>query len=204
MLSVPAILSGAAFLLWHKRKIRWIPVVLLILLYLPFIMPGREIDRESLSKYYIGSARQYEGVRFLWGGENYFGIDCSGLVRKGLIDANLREGVLSANPACLRRAFELWWYDCSARALKNSYRNWTEPLFQASSINQLDCKLLQPGDFAVTMDGIHTLLYLGDNEWIEADPGVGKVISATVPVEDNVWFNMPVQILRWKQLEDKK
>ena len=174
------------------------------MIYTPLILPGRKVDSNSLVKRYIDSARQYEGVGYVWGGENYLGIDCSGLVRKGLIDANLREGVLSANPACLRKAFELWWYDCSARALKKSYRNWTEPLFKASSINQLDHHLLQPGDFAVTMDGIHTLLYLGNREWIEADPGIGKVILVTVPVEDNVWFNMPIQILRWKQLAAKK
>lgn len=201
LIAIPLIFSGATFIIWEQRKIRWIPIVFLLILSLLFILPGRKINRQNLRERYIFNARKYEGVRYIWGGENPFGIDCSGLIRKGIINANLQEGLATANSACMRKAFELWWYDCSARALKDHYRNWTKSLFQADSINKIDHRSLKPGDFAVTMDGVHTLLYLGKNEWIEADPGIGKVILVTVPVKNNVWFDTPVQILRWKELE---
>ena len=95
-------------------------------------------------------------------------------------------------------AVELWWFDCSAKALMNNYRDFTKSRFQAESINKLDHNKLEPGDFAVTVDGVHTLVYLGNKQWIEADPGIGKVITVTVPVENNGWFDLPVQILSWQ------
>ncbi len=203
LIAIPTIFCGTTVLLWRKKKIRWIPVILLITLSIVFVLPGRKVDRQRLAKRYIDNVRKYQGVSFIWGGENDCGIDCSGLVRKGIINANLQEGFYNMNPSCFRKAFELWWYDCSARALKENYRDWTNSILQANSINQLNHKKLKDGDFAVTMDGIHALLYLGNNEWIEADPGMGKVVLVTVPAKNNCWFDMPVQILRWKQLERK-
>ncbi|MFN2599036.1 MAG: NlpC/P60 family protein, partial [Pyrinomonadaceae bacterium] len=47
---------------------------------------------------YIASLESYEGTRYVWGGENSRGIDCSGLVRRGLINADFHEGVVTANP----------------------------------------------------------------------------------------------------------
>lgn len=55
-----------------------------------------------------------------------------------------------------------------------------------------------PGDLAVTSNGIHIMAYLGDNRWIEADPGIRRVITVTVPANENNWFRIPVNIVRWK------
>jgi len=98
---------------------------------------------------------------------------------------------------------ELWWYDCSARALKSTYRNWTRPLFTAAAMNDVDLNQLVPGDLAATSDGVHIMVYLGQGQWLEADPDLEKVYRGQVPVE-NEWFNVPVQIIRWKQLETPK
>ena len=95
---------------------------------------------------------------------------------------------------------ELWWYDCSARALKGGYRDWTRLLFTADSVNDIDLAQLAPGDLAVTSNGVHVMVYLGMGEWIEADPGLGKVFKGHVPVR-NAWFEMPVSVMRWKSLE---
>ncbi len=35
----------------------------------------------------------YQGVRYVWGGEGLLGIDCSGLVRKGLVWSQLNLGI---------------------------------------------------------------------------------------------------------------
>lgn len=67
-------------------------------------------------------------------------------------------------------------------------------------INAIDSSLILPGDMAVTANGIHILAYIGENRWIEADPGVEKVIVVEVPDETNHWFNTPVVLIRWNQL----
>jgi hypothetical protein len=44
------------------------------------------------------------------------------------------------------------------------------------------------------------MAYLGDNRWIEADPGVQRVLIVTVPSEDNSWFHQPMKVVRWNIL----
>lgn len=70
-------------------------------------------------------------------------------------------------------------------------------LADAPVINAMNYAKLQPGDLAVTTNGIHILAYLGDHAWIEADPTVGKVIEVKTP-SDNVWFSTPVKFMRWR------
>ena len=84
--------------------------------------------------------------------------------------------------------------------MSNEYRGRTRFLFAADSLNTLGQTNLQPGDFAVTRNGVHTLAYLGNGEWIQADPGEGKVIVESVPSKDS-WFAQPMKIMRWRLLE---
>ena len=98
------------------------------------------------------------------------GIDCSGLVRSGLIKANYEQGILTFNPRLIREGFSLWWHDCSAKALGEEYRGRTWLLVSARSINEIDYATIMPGDIAVTEDGIHVLAFLRAKLWIEADP----------------------------------
>jgi hypothetical protein len=107
-------------------------------------------------------------------------------------------GLKTLNPQPLRKALELWWYDCSARALRDEYRGFTSRLLTAQSINSIDSARLPPGSIAVTSDGIHILAYIGDARWIQADPGLGKVVEISVPA-DNKWFKVPVQLVRWSE-----
>ncbi|MFB2922016.1 NlpC/P60 family protein [Aerosakkonema funiforme] len=165
------------------------------------ILPGYQVDGSILRQKYVQELSYYEGSVYLWGGENKFGIDCSGLVRRGLINANLKMGLLPFNPKLIREAFLLWWYDASAEALGKEYRNWTKFLYQAPSINELDNSKIQTGDMAVTTDGVHILAYIGNNVWIEADPNYRKVIKVKVPDPSNIWFRIPVNILQWRQFE---
>jgi cell wall-associated NlpC family hydrolase len=194
---------GAFILLRSRRRLRLLPLVLPVLLLTVLLVPGREHDPGKLRGRYVAALRRYEGTRYVWGGENRFGIDCSGLVRKGLINANLWEGIVTANPRRLRAAGQLWWYDCSAKALKGSYRDWTRLLFTAAAINDIPSEDLLPGDVAVTSNGVHALVYLGDDEWMQADPGPGRVVRQSVPVQNGRWFDMPVHILRWRQLDER-
>jgi hypothetical protein len=51
------------------------------------------------------------------------------------------------------------------------------------------------------MDGQHILAYIGQNQWIEADPNYQKTIVVIVPDRDNFWFHVPIYTLRWQQLK---
>ncbi len=201
VVSIPVLTAGASFLLWSRRWLRWLPLIALAGLVLLLLAPGRDCDVDRLRSRYITSLQRYEGTRYVWGGENRFGIDCSGLVRRGLIDAHLWEGLVTANPALVREAARLWWFDCSARSLKDNYRGWTRLLFTAPAINDVAPERFRAGDIAVTSSGVHVLVYLGGGEWLQADSTPGKVVRGRPPTDSNKWFSVPVHVLRWQFLE---
>jgi len=189
-----------AMLLFRKRKMVVWHLLLFGIAFAVFLcLPGRRLDPDRLRSFYTSSLLGFEGTGYLWGGENAFGIDCSGLVRRGLINAHLALGLRTLNPQAVRTAFSLWWYDCTAKALRDEYRGMTRPLFRAANVNAVPLDHIKPGDIAVTVSGIHVLAYLGQGEWIEADPGLLKVVKLAVPA-DNPWFNEPVLVLRWASL----
>ena len=191
-----------SLLLAHGHRVwRGLLWGLLALTALFLCLPGRPYSQENLCRNTAARMASYKGTRYCWGGESHFGIDCSGLVRRGLIEAELKQGLLTANPRLLRLAIYLWWHDCSARQLGEGYLSFTRLLFTIPSINQTDPSRFLPADLAVTEDGSHVMAYLGDSRWIEAHPEPGKVIVVKVPSSDNPRFQIPVRILRWKQLD---
>lgn len=205
-----AVVAGLAttwtggLLLWWKRKA--IRVVLLVMGGLPAIavcLPRRSVDPDLLAPDYSRGLRLFRGVRYVWGGEGLLGIDCSGLVRKGLVWGQLYHGLRTFNGTPIRDAIALWWHDSSALALRDGYRGWTTELFRADSIAGFDHSMLKPGDLAVTADGMHVMAYLGTSTWIEADPGVHRVIEV-VPPTGNPWFKTPVVFVRWLWLDPAK
>jgi NlpC/P60 family len=195
-----AVWVGGLYFSWRRVPVRIVGIIITLCLSLLLILPGRPTDLAALRADYLQAMRGYEGTRYVWGGENRQGIDCSGLIREGLIQANLQQGIIRFNPALVRQGLAMWWFDLSAKALSDGERGWTTKLFRAESINAIDLSQLLPGDLAATVDGLHILAYLGENKWIEADPGVLRVITVSVPEVANYWFNVPVYALRWRQL----
>ena len=191
---------GAVLTWWEKKAACGLLVFAAGVPLIGFCLPGREVNPDELSAGYARALRSYDGVRYVWGGENRLGIDCSGLARKGLVRALLTDGARTLNGRAMRDAACLWWRDASARALKEGYRDWTSELFRAESINRADFSKLRRGDMAVTEDGIHVLVFLGEGKWIEADPEVKRVIEVAVPTE-NPWFEVPVVFVRWKWMK---
>jgi hypothetical protein len=196
-----ALWLGLIFLNWNRRNVRitWFVGTVLCLGFLCF--PGRPVPEvTALRRDYVTALRRCEGIAYYWGGENCIGIDCSGLIRRGLIDALFLRGIQALNPGLVRYALAVWWNDCSAKALGEEYQQITTHLFDASSVNDLDYSRIRAGDIVVTQGGAHVMAYLGENRWIEADPGVGRVICVGIPSADNSWFKIPVRVLRWRIL----
>lgn len=202
--TVGILIFALAFAIYGFRKVKPIfygLIALALAVGIFLLTPGKKFAADQLTESYLRALRSYEGTRYIWGGENKLGIDCSGLVRAGLIKANLQQGVLTLNPALLRRSMSLWWHDCSAKSLGEEYRGFTKRILSSAEINSLDENQILPGDIAVTKSGVHVLAYLGNHQWIEADPDLKRVIIIHTPDKKNAWGDEPVQILRWTQLQ---
>jgi hypothetical protein len=191
---------GLMFLTWRRKPIRLALMTLPLLVAFPFLLPGRNIDPDELRQTYVQRMANYEGTRYVWGGENSIGIDCSGLPRRALRDALFAYGIRHLNGRALRSYLEHWWFDASARALGQGYRNYTQPLEYKGTIREMDTEGLMPGDLAVTKNGVHILAYAGNGKWVQADPGIGEVATLDGRNDENIWFSSPITIHRWQIL----
>jgi len=201
--AVPALWISSIVLLRRQRMIATAIALAGLLLLVFLALPGRHPDVKRLREVYVEELRTYQDSRYVWGGEHRRGIDCSGLVRRALINANMQLALHTLNPRAMRTALDVWWHDCSAKALGEQYRGFTLPVFKTSSANTADELELQPGDLGVTSSGIHVLAYLGDGEWIQAEPTLLKVVVLKVPSQ-NGWMNQPLRIMRWRIMADSE
>lgn len=199
LLAVVVMWLGFLFLTWPHRRLRWVLPALTVLAAVFLLLPVRNSSAAALRAGYTAALEKYDGTDYYWGGESRRGIDCSGLIRCGMMNALAHRGLLSADGGLVRQSLLLWWNDTSADALGKEHAGLTRLLFEASSINEADHSRLQPGDLAVTRSGVHILAYLGDGAWTQASPGAGKVITSRVPSEDP-WLRQPVKLMRWTVL----
>lgn len=201
-----AILGGAAglwccalLIWWSRRRVR---IALLVVMAIPLVLvalPGRPIDSAALRADYSGALGIYSHARYVWGGETIVGVDCSGLVRQGLVVGELWNGIRTLNGTPIRRAVSLWWNDATADDLLRGANGRTQEIGRYDSINEIDLDLVTVGDMAATTDGVHILVYRGDEQWVEADPLLGRVVEVQVP-SAIVWFETPVVLLRWTDI----
>ena len=194
---------GFIGLLWRYKNLKRVLLVVTALGMLFLVVPGRSANPEALRQEYVRTLQSYDGTVYVWGGESRRGIDCSGLMRCALIDTNVKMGLTTFNPGLLREAFALWWNDSSAKAMKEEFQGKTRFLQTSSTLNQLDHSTIEPGDMAVTSNGVHVMAYVGNQSWIEADPSElqgNKVVQVKVPSRI-AWFIAPVHLMRWRQLE---
>jgi len=162
---------------------------------------GPVIDKEVIRTEYVKSLKKYDGTKYLWGGETSLGIDCSGLVRRGLIDTYIRLGITNISPQYIRKGIYLWFNDLSAEALGNEYKNHTILVLSNQTLNNMDYEKIKEGDIMVTTSGVHTMAYIGNQEWIQADPTKHIVIISKAPDENNPWYKVPSNILSWSELK---
>jgi hypothetical protein len=192
--------AGALFLFWDRLLARLLCLLVAVAASVLLLLPTRSIDTDALRTEYVRALQSYQGTPYVWGGETKLGIDCSGLVRAGMIDAEAREAIRAQNFVLLRKAASLWWNDFSAEAMADEYQGRTRKVGEFASLNETDYRQLLPGDLAVTSGKQHVLAYIGDKTWIEADPQAMKVVSVKAPSQDG-WFVQQVQVMRWRILE---
>ncbi len=190
--------TGFARLVWKHKLGRLVALALPSFALIPLILPASEIHGEELRFDSVRRLAAYEGVKYRWGGESGRGIDCSGLPRRALRDALLEYGIKHFNGTAFRVYLEHWWFDASAKALGEGYRRYTANLGTTGTIEQMDFGGLSPGDLAVPTDGVHVLVYAGDDQWIQADPGLGVVATLDGRLDDSEWFRLPVTTHRWQ------
>jgi hypothetical protein len=200
---VASVIGVDGGLLLALRRRRWLllsaaaPQILLVIF---LVIPGRDSDPAALRAAYIAALNRYDGTRYVWGGENSLGVDCSGLLRTAFIDAQFRQAARSLNPRLLRSALWFWWNDASAREMADGYRGNTTVLGKPALLSAITPGM-RPGDFAVTADGSHVLAYLGGCKWIEADPTVNRVIRFNSAGESQ-WGITRMTPCRWRALDD--
>jgi len=105
---------------WRTRA-RWPVSALPLLVLAPFALPARPAGTAELRQAYCAGLLLFRHSPYIWGGESLLGIDCSGLARTGLEVGLLRHGLRTGNGALTRAAADLWWHDCSARAMRDEY-----------------------------------------------------------------------------------
>jgi hypothetical protein len=195
------IVLGLMLAVWKRRPWRYALMAIILVLGIAALLPLRRVDTTALRASYVQHLLSYRDVAYVWGGENGRGVDCSGLVRAGLIDAEARESLATCNPGLLRDAASLWWFKCNARNLRDRYRNQTREIFTTPALRLLDDAALLPGDFAVTADGTHALAYIGHGTWIQADPDSMHVMTFNAHHDSEPHVNIPMHIMRWRRFD---
>lgn len=164
---------------------------------------GGTVTREQERAAIVRAARQYDGAPYLWGGEARTGIDCSGLVRRAYMDASLVLALSHASPPHLRRAIRFWIFDTSARDFEGKPPVDGIRIARPASLKESVTAGALPGDAAVVGNGVHVLLYLGDDRWIQADPRLHKVRENASDEPRADWGDVGAALVRPAFLSDR-
>ena len=193
--------ATALALAWPQLRVRWAVAGVPLALCIVLLLPGRAVETADLRARLVAALRHYDGVTYVWGGENAVGIDCSGLVRRARMDAEWSYAFAHLDPGAVRRALSLWWFDQSALAMGQLDRGTTVRLGDVPDLASCPSDGYLPGDFAI-IGGGHVVAALGGGTWIEADPAAGKVLILP-PGADNGWLKQRATLVRWTVLDER-
>ncbi len=193
--------ATALALAWPYLRWRWSVAALPLVMGLVLVLPGRAVNTADLRARMVVALRHYDGVTYVWGGENAVGIDCSGLVRRARMDAEWSYAFAHLDPGAIRRALSLWWFDQSALAMGQLDRGTTVHLGDVADLATCPQDRYLPGDFAI-LGGVHVVAALGEGTWIEADPSAEKVLILPSG-SDNSWLKQKATLVRWSVLQER-
>lgn len=191
------------FILIQKRKkLRIAYVSVLVIIAIIMMLNGKKISPDEMRSEYINVLKSYEGTRYVWGGEGRLGVDCSGLIRKALIDTNIKLGLENLSQQYIRRGIYLWFNDFSAQAVRDGYKHLAIKVCDVENLRIADYSKINQGDVAVTESGAHIIAYIGNRKWIEADPYEKKVIVINANDINNILVNSKFRVLRLSELDN--
>jgi len=197
-----ALLAESIGLGWRYPWLRWTLLAVCGIAGFFLAMPGRQrFDRMELRQATVEALKRYDGVRYFRGGENRLGMDCAGLVRRGVIDALFIDGLRHANPVLVRRALALWWQSGGLRELLGGAGGKAERLYEVKTMAGMDDSRLHPGDFAIALNGAWAGSFLGNHTWLYASAEAGKVVQANPCAARSTAAQTPATVLRWRHLE---
>ena len=180
-----------------------LPILIVFVIGIYWINSNAEpIKTSELRAVYINELKSYVGTQYYWGGETHLGIDCSGLARTAFWQTMLKVGISKHNFHLLVPIlWKFWWRDLSASDMEDGKYNYTKHIGKADKLAGYNNKNLLPGDIAIPGRS-HVLIYLGDNQWIEASPEDNKVvINKAVLNSKRSYFNMKTEFVRWWIME---
>ncbi len=185
--------SSVALMKNYKQKV--LACICVLLPLLPLVNQG-EVNPKDLTHMYVENLKSSSGIEYVWGGEGWMGLDCSGLPRRSMIKALFKYTYLKFNGQALIACFDLWINDASAKEFLNGYGGRVVVDGTRYKINSVRSDV-KAGDIAVTYGGVHVMAYLDKQTIIQAEPERSKVVIDKIPC-DNSWYDADVCLIRWK------
>ncbi len=161
-----------------------------ILMFAIFLTSGMVVSSvRSLPEQYVLALKSRLGMRYAPAGEPD-GISCSALVRQALLETT----VDAETRATVKRL------QCLSGELLRGCGGQLSLVQTAENIHSINYEQMQPGDVAILGDGIHSLAFLKERQWIHSDQIAGQVIILDESKGSGGWFFYPVTVMRWKAL----
>lgn len=202
-----AVFTGFVYLgklFQSQPKTAYPAVFFAVLLALWVVLGSKAPDVDALRNGYVKELKNQVGRGYVFGGENNAGIDCSGLARVALWQAMLKEGIREFNPYLLGPTlWKFWWRDMTTGNIGESRYGYTVELGREDKLAGADFSGYQRGDMAVVGNS-HVLIYIGNDQWIEATPEDGKVVINKADADSKrPHFNTRVKLMRWWILREQ-